>query len=530
MEIKPGKNGINYAERSGILIHSPYDPNKEAERFISANVKGSPGVFILAGPGLGYINRVIRRHYPETRIISVEFNDCFIEQTRDLSDHYWSPNSAEPLSSFLFSALSETDLGGLKYLEWPPSAKAYPEEARSTGESIREIIKQLSGNIFTTSFFGKKWLRNLIKNFLLVQDISILSRKGDIPIIIAASGPSLKESLPLIQSRKGTFLLLSLPSSLTFINQHGVSSDIAVSTDPGYYAGFHLYYCNNSAGALAAPLTSVSGPAFFHHKLLALNQDSIFENFCFNKLGYNGLVVPSHGTVAGTALYLALNLTEGPIFFSGLDLAWKDLTSHIKPHTFDSYIYKKANRLCPAYSSQYLLSRKECPEILCGEWRISPSLQIYRNWFSRKSAAFRERLYQIRESSPPIPGIPSLSTDQARKFLSDRPRLGFPSFSSAPIPCRENRTEILNSLLDFAAHSLERIVKCGDTNTLNTIISENTTEYKILSQINIIGLLELRKKSCSPGNRETLSFARELAGQSIDFLNSFRDRIKVYGE
>ncbi len=54
--------------------------------------------------------------------------------------------------------------------------------------------------------------------------------------------------------------------------------------------------------------------------------------------------IPQNGTVSGSALYLALSLTEYPVFYTGLDFCTSDIKSHCMPGEFSIPDYTSSSK------------------------------------------------------------------------------------------------------------------------------------------------------------------------------------------
>ena len=97
-------------------------------------------------------------------------------------------------------------------------------------------------------------------------------------------------------------------------------------------------------------LSAVPALHSYRNPIVPLVQGLFFEEDFFSHSTIPVLSVPANGTVAGTALSLALTLTKREIIFAGLDFCSSDISSHVKPHGFDSLIRDTADRLSPYYS------------------------------------------------------------------------------------------------------------------------------------------------------------------------------------
>ncbi|MBQ9539543.1 MAG: hypothetical protein IJU95_09750, partial [Treponema sp.] len=111
--------------------------------------------------------------------------------------------------------------------------------------------------------------------------------------------------------------------------------------------------------------------------------DGISEDF-LKELGIPCTRAYRNGTVSGTAAQLALSMTSGNVYFCGLDLAPSNGATHTRPNQLELDDSLGDNRLRTADTR------------LCPRSFLSPSLQIYRNWFA--SSSFGGRLHRLSDN------------------------------------------------------------------------------------------------------------------------------------
>ncbi|HAK44837.1 MAG TPA: hypothetical protein DCO79_02800, partial [Spirochaeta sp.] len=334
IETEESRDGDLTAKINNNYLHSAYSPRKEAVKFYHNNKLEISRTIILLEPCLNYLSEVIRKNNSSAKIISIYCDQYFYTRDNKKSDFSFcfTANNSD-LQFFLSKALNELDIESLKIIEWPPAKKFYSERCLTIKQILTQHIRELHGNITTTSGFGQKYFRNFLKNYLYTDYILSPVRSSK-AVLIAGSGPGLKADLDFIKDNRNRITLLSLPSSLHFLQYNGIKPDLIISTDPGYYAALHLNGFEDIP--VASPLTAAVPFNCLKKGLLAFSQNYFMEA-CVNNPA-PALTLPQHGTVAGSALYLSNILTEGPIFISGFDFSYTDLLSHNRPHTFDNLI------------------------------------------------------------------------------------------------------------------------------------------------------------------------------------------------
>ena len=396
MKIFHSKKGFLSAEKDGRNIHSLYNPNREAERFIAAYITKKPSTIAVLGTGLGYLLEQLNLKYPDVLILAVFYDDelyknCFFQSS---NIYKWHPSSKESISSFFNAHIREIYLKNIQILQWNPTSLIYKKESLFINKELKKVIQQLNGNIKTTAVFGKKWIRNMICNYLFINSyVSYPAEKS--PIVIVSSGPTLEKSLSDIKKYRKKFRLWALPSSLRILQSQSISPDMLISTDPGFYGSVHLQYVTDNI-PVAMPLTASRGLWKTKNPTLILNQNSPFEKDLYDSVKIVKTNIPSNGTVSGTALELAL-LNSNFIFFAGLDLCYSDIQSHTSPHSFDNLLNGEANRIDPLQSIYF---KRAAPAIADFKKKIRTpvSLETYKNWFNFKSSDSAQIIKRLNPS------------------------------------------------------------------------------------------------------------------------------------
>ncbi len=447
LEIRPARSGLLTARVGGAYLHSPYDPEAEARRFAEASLAGGcPATVLLLGAELGHAARAIQRLCPGARLLPVYYD-------AELAAHGppgWSPAGGEALLAHLRRTL--TDAEGLAVLEWPASARLFPEASLEARRQTAQLLRELRGGLATTAAVGRRWLANCLENFLGIERVLCASPPPlQKPILIAASGPSLLEALPALGSLRGRFALWALPSAAECLQAHGLFPDLVVLTDPGWYALAHLFPLRGAGAALAMPLSAAAGVWALGGGVQLLAQDAPYEQALLAAAAYPAPLVPPQGTVAATAMALALRRTAREVIFAGLDFCFRDLLGHARPNLFERTLESGSDRLQPLYHRLFAWSRAQAPRRLPGGARSGPALATYAGWFASRSPD--PRLYRLLPSEVALPGFRPLDPSGLRRLLARRPEQGASAASPEPAgqpgyPDRPHRLRLLRSLLE----------------------------------------------------------------------------------
>ena len=452
ISIDRARSGEPTASAGSIRIHSAYNPDREAEKFLTSRLKDIPyhSVIVISGAGLGYIDRILQKLRPEARIIAIHLETILYEGRVDSTEHSnsvvrWHPGSNRDIESFLYEVLDETSISGLKVLEWQASQRVSKESSLAVSRALASVIRRYTGNISTTAAFGRLWIRNSFRNYLDTEYVASSSGTGK-AVVLAASGPSLERSLRLIGRFRSRFQLWALPSSLPALLSSNLKPDLIIATDPGYWARLHGRFYPEAV-PIAMPLSAAPRPVSAGAPLL-LPHGIPGEAFLLQSEKWPTLPVPATGTVAATAVEVWKRLSSGPLILAGLDLCWDDLRSHARPHAFDGWLTSRTLRYNPLYNVAWGRAVKQAP-IRVGSARTGFALQTYLDWFAdtpRKNQIFR--LCPPGSASPgiSIPGIAEVGVELFNNLPkgSENPE----SYVVVPSPVDRNRRgEVIAELI-----------------------------------------------------------------------------------
>lgn len=409
------------------MLHSAYNPEHEAERFVnSAECSYNPSFVLITEPALSYCSPFLRRKFPGVKIIAVRYDEAF-----SFCDNLWDKvfsvhGGSAPLADVLFAELGEEGIFSTLFLSWTPSSRAFPDADRSAWDEIKKTVLKSRDILYTRSFFGSRWTSNIFSFCRYISKISVPSHKGSCPVVVTASGQSLSGILPLLRKYRQSFFLLAVSSSLPVLLHNDIQPDMCISTDGGYYAGKHLVSYAN--GSCSAPL-ALSAESFCAKRIISgctvipLSYGDGLESSVLSYCGIQAAHAERNGTVSGTAAEFALNITSGPVFLCGLDLNAPAGYQHAQPNSlevrnssFDNRILPKEGRISASrFSSQ--------------------SLSVYSSWFKSLPAEKTQRLFRLSDHFKFADTLGSI-TDTDFDFFSGFAggQNVFPAFTDARIP------------------------------------------------------------------------------------------------
>jgi hypothetical protein len=427
IELFTAKSGAPSLKVDGVALHSPYDPRREAQRFVREALGNEPpSAVIVLGECLGHISQAVSEAHPRALVLAAVYSAEIARAARFGQVPGWDPSNGEGLEEFLRSHLGELQIEGLRVIEWPPSARAFRASSTSANEAVRRVVQELNGSLVTTVAAGRVWLRNCFANFIHIDRVLSGPLSGDgRPIVIAAPGPSLEQAAPLLAGIRDRVALWALPSSCPSLLDRGLLPDLVILTDPGFYALHHLQFASPSC-PLAMPLSAARGTWGLHPRpaSIFLEQPFAVERSLLLAAGLSAPRAVPHGTVTATAIDLALSSTRAPVIVAGLDLGSVDLLSHVRPNAFDSLLHLQSSRLQPHTGQWFLRSTDLGSASTTGRasgFRTSAALRTYAGWLATGFQGARGRLYRLLPSEVPLSSMAPLDGQALHRLLSAFP-------------------------------------------------------------------------------------------------------------
>ena len=387
IKFKTTTYGLITCSYNNVRLHSFYNPEKEAERFANtAQCDFNPGCVLVTEPAVSYCLEFLKKRFSKARMCCIRFTRDFDDFNKGWDKVFYACNTEGKLNTNLseeiFSFSGEEGIASTLFLPWKASDQAFPEVSSFAWSEIKKAVLKSRSVLGTRNYFARRWTKNALRFSLFVKNTAGI-KKGTSDILICASGPSLKTSIPLIKKYKDRFYLIAVSSALAPLVKAGIFPDLCISTDGGYYAKEHISFALNdkSIPLALADEGSCYGSIFNHVTVVPLLYGDGTSEAILKESGFNGIQAVRNGSVSGTALFLALNLTSGNVYYCGLDLAYSKGHIHTQPNELEINDSRFDSRLRTT------------------ETRISASvlnkgsIDIYRSWFS--SQDFKGRVFRL---------------------------------------------------------------------------------------------------------------------------------------
>ncbi|MFP4491677.1 MAG: 6-hydroxymethylpterin diphosphokinase MptE-like protein [Spirochaetaceae bacterium] len=529
----PARSGDTTISCNGRFLHSKYDPQKEALRYIKSIDLSQTSVCLLIEPGLDYLAEVLNSLRPDIKVISLHCIDELQCLVRSSVPCYF-PSDAKTLFSFLAEHLEDTLISRTSIIEWEPSALVFGDAYTRLSNSVYTYFRIRNSTIHTVGLFGRRWLSNRISSFL---DLSSLAAPySEIrPVIIACPGPSLDDVLPLIMQYRNKFALWALSSSLHSLAEYSLNPDLVFHTDAGYYARHHLRSLytreelKKKPPIIAAPLTAGrdSSTHTSTYPLLPILSESLLEKYLLQDFGLPHIRVPSHGTVAGTAFRAAQSMSIERVFFAGLDLAYRDIRPHSSGHAFSNLFLASSDRFTPLHSIYFSRSPQgdysQNKKTIKGQ---TEALYTYSKWFAEQKR--QSRFFRIQPSTVELPNFYSITAEEFSSYAASVPEQTeitscTRSISRIPAPSFEKKRLYLEDLFYRISSKTEMLNSRHHPREAAEMLRKEPLLSEIAMESDTAAFLRLHKDFSKEALKELV--------ESIDgILNNWKAVLQAYGK
>lgn len=317
------------------FLHSKYNPNREAKNIAEENYDISIQNYIIFGLGFGYHVEELMSMAPNSNFYIIETNKEIFRlalENVDLSNiirnsraKLFVTDDIVEINEILNDVLIKEDI---KIVLHNPSFKTISENLLELKYLLEEFkMKEDSVEKFASTL--NENFKSNIKNYDDNVDI-LFNRYNNIPLYIISAGPSLDKNIKELKKAKGKGIILSVGRAVRFLLKENIEPDFIIITDP------QKFVYNSQLKGLDIDITLI---------VLSTCDKNVMLNYKGKKLialqeGYtpaeeyakkhNHKLVQTGGSVATTALDVAINMGCNPIIFVGQDLAYTDGKTHSK--------------------------------------------------------------------------------------------------------------------------------------------------------------------------------------------------------
>ncbi|MFD1173240.1 motility associated factor glycosyltransferase family protein [Oceanobacillus picturae] len=252
LNAKTGVKTFHYeSEKNKFMVHSMYDPVREAERIIakhSEKIKEDTHVFFY-GIGIGHHILKFQQLFPDNSYSIYEpVPEIFLAMTKHVSLDSLITKKTRNLY------IDNHDQENVGYLEefkmnnknihiivLPSYENIIKDKLDHFNRKVKDVVQSRRTNLGTNANFQKLWVMNSLLNFKEVLNTPNLLRDVDgkqfagKPAIIVSAGPSLAEDMEYLRYIKENSLayLIAVGSAINSLIEYDVLPDAVATYDPG---------------------------------------------------------------------------------------------------------------------------------------------------------------------------------------------------------------------------------------------------------------------------------------------------------
>lgn len=385
--------------RSESRLHSRYQPLLEAERYIEGlHLDPQAQAFLLIGPAEGYLFSVLRKRFPSACILGIQLERGFEQSPHnDAADSIHVFQGSQALLDFLDDCLRVDTLEAFKIIQWMPSLRSKPEEARAVLKILKTWTERLGAGSATEKAFGRRWLSNALRSLSLIHS-QLVTERQSCPIVVACAGPSLEETIEEILAPldRKDFVLLAVASAAQALYARDIEPDLVISSDGGNWARCHLEESSRRGIPIIYQLGAMIPSNLEGQSLLVCSNGSAWQRALLEARALESPAFIQRGTVSALAQDIALSLGSREVYMAGLDLKIGTIQTHARPHGFDHLAWMSESRTRPLWhwhEERRLMYRR------------SRALDIYADWFRTRDRLDSSRSFLLSSSGVSLYGM-----------------------------------------------------------------------------------------------------------------------------
>ncbi|MCY9546099.1 motility associated factor glycosyltransferase family protein [Lysinibacillus xylanilyticus] len=327
------KDGNETFEVNGYLLHSKYNPNREAESLIKKEIDKNY-VNVILGFGGGYLaNALVKEEISNDKILFIEPITTFESFNTKQYDIVFGDN---------LDTIQEAIEGKLRFFSRKINvicAPNYDKIFPSLYVNVLKKVKDLQNlNIVynnTVRDLSVTWQENSIRNMLPTYtngSLNVLEKYYNCPVIVASGGPSLTKQLNLLKNIRKNVILIAAGSTVNTLITHNIEPDYIITID-GSEINYDSHFKDlkvKSAELMYASTSHYKIQQNFKNRQYAFldTRENKYKEHVNNTLGIDLPNILGGGSVANFALSIARYLSTGPIALIGQDLAYTEGKTH----------------------------------------------------------------------------------------------------------------------------------------------------------------------------------------------------------
>jgi hypothetical protein len=402
-----------------MYIHSRFDPQKEAERFIDQAAASGITLYIVLGFGFAYHIETLLKKIDNNTMVMVIDNDpallkCALEN-RDLTDLVNDERLillCDPDEESISQALRGRSSKSVSIITHRGTSQLDPDYYINIAEICRSYISTKDVNIATLAKFEKLWSLNIARNIKCFIEspgiINFFDSFKDVSAVVVGAGPSLRSSLPLLKKMQTRVVIIAVDTAYKLLLKEGIEPHFCVAVDP------QVINARYFEDLVPGRTILIHEPAVHPSVLRFFKGRTITAGIAFNLLKWIEKMTDSKGeithggSVSTNAYDFAYRCGFKQIFLVGQDMGFTDNLAHARGSYLDEQIFLRLDRFnTPENFNRRQLSA--LPPIFVqgiqGEKiQTNQKMMIFLNWFEKRS---NENIINMTHDGAIIKGITS---------------------------------------------------------------------------------------------------------------------------
>lgn len=241
----PTLKGVSH-DGAEILLHSEYDPAREAKQLIAARPIERHDAYLLNGFGLGYLALEYAARIDPARWIGVvEAHEGLFRAALEAVDlgpllrrgriRFFVGRDGVAFQAWFRSLLTAASALQLGVLPYPPCLRFFPSFYEDVQREVETGVNRHQVELTTIVRLGRNMDRNAVLNLVSLSKshgvADLAGRFSDCAAVVVAAGPSLDRAMPVLREVKGRAPIICVGKALRKLLAEGVAPDFVTTLD-----------------------------------------------------------------------------------------------------------------------------------------------------------------------------------------------------------------------------------------------------------------------------------------------------------
>lgn len=229
---------------SNVLIHSQYDPERQAKYIADYAINSKADIIFIIGLGLGYeLKEMIKRDdnktyfivEPDEEIFKIALQNIDITFLSNNNIYFIQDNRYENIVDFFQSLVISDKNINIKFLILPAYEVLHKDLINKINNFIIKWLNVFSVSLYTNITYQRQWIQNYIANLKYLPYTCPVKELKDgfknLPAIIVGAGPSLNYNLEHIKKIDNKAIIVGAGTGISVLEKNNIKANIAGAID-----------------------------------------------------------------------------------------------------------------------------------------------------------------------------------------------------------------------------------------------------------------------------------------------------------